>query len=218
MNAMTIGATSRSCPQLGMVSSFSVDELQTVLATRPRTSLRALLLNTALILLTQMLKGPLQKSLRSACRSTRCATCCWSGAGRRSSRRTAGRRWCAAIRWTCAVSSCAWRGWGEGAQLRRLLEAVHRVPLRGRSLQPSRAVPRRGADDHPVAVRRVKELIEWVQRGEYDRIRSGNYPAWPGAPPSVEFQAPWTSTGADSHLSGTHHGRRQRSGARSATG
>ena len=29
---------------------------------------------------------------------------------------------------------------------------------------------------HPVAVRRVKELMEWVQTGAYDRIRHGDYP------------------------------------------
>jgi Zn-dependent protease with chaperone function len=43
---------------------------------------------------------------------------------------------------------------------------------------------------HPVAVRRVKELTEWVQSGEYDRIRAGNY-ARRGhePPPSAEFSA-----------------------------
>jgi Zn-dependent protease with chaperone function len=43
---------------------------------------------------------------------------------------------------------------------------------------------------HPVIVRRVKELVEWVQSGEYDRIRSGNYPRrGQEPPPSAEFQA-----------------------------
>src|ERR1700679_3151443 len=41
---------------------------------------------------------------------------------------------------------------------------------------------------HPIAVRRVKEMIEWVQSGEYDRIVDGNYPRrGQEPPPSVEF-------------------------------
>jgi Zn-dependent protease with chaperone function len=41
---------------------------------------------------------------------------------------------------------------------------------------------------HPIAVRRVKELIAWVQAGDYERIRDGNY-ARRGhePPPTAEF-------------------------------
>jgi Zn-dependent protease with chaperone function len=43
---------------------------------------------------------------------------------------------------------------------------------------------------HPFPVRRVKELIEWVSTGEYDRIRSGNYVRrGQEPPPSAEFDA-----------------------------
>lgn len=44
--------------------------------------------------------------------------------------------------------------------------------------------------DHPFPVRRVRELIAWVQSGDYDRIRSGGY-ARRGQepPPSAEFRA-----------------------------
>ena len=42
---------------------------------------------------------------------------------------------------------------------------------------------------HPVAVRRVKELTEWVETGAYDRIRSGDYPRrGQEPPPSQEFE------------------------------
>jgi len=42
---------------------------------------------------------------------------------------------------------------------------------------------------HPVAVRRVKELTEWVQTGAYDRIRDGDYPRrGEEPPPSEEFE------------------------------
>ncbi|MGA2836129.1 MAG: hypothetical protein ABSF84_05980 [Acidimicrobiales bacterium] len=43
---------------------------------------------------------------------------------------------------------------------------------------------------HPIAVRRVEELMLWVQSGEYDRIIDGSHPRR-GAepPPSVEFDA-----------------------------
>jgi len=43
---------------------------------------------------------------------------------------------------------------------------------------------------HPIAVRRVKELMLWVQSGEYDRIVDGSYPRRGAEPPtSVEFDA-----------------------------
>jgi hypothetical protein len=42
---------------------------------------------------------------------------------------------------------------------------------------------------HPVAVRRVKELMEWVQSGAYDRIRDGDYPRrGHEPPPSAEYE------------------------------
>jgi Zn-dependent protease with chaperone function len=42
---------------------------------------------------------------------------------------------------------------------------------------------------HPVAVRRVKELMLWVQSGSYDRIRRGDYPRrGEEPPPSAEFE------------------------------
>jgi len=41
---------------------------------------------------------------------------------------------------------------------------------------------------HPVAVRRVKELMEWVQSGAYDRIRDGEYVRrGEEPPPSKEY-------------------------------
>jgi hypothetical protein len=43
---------------------------------------------------------------------------------------------------------------------------------------------------HPITVRRVKELIEWVQAGEYERIRDGSYPRrGHEPPPTAEFSA-----------------------------
>ena len=43
---------------------------------------------------------------------------------------------------------------------------------------------------HPAAVRRVRELITWVQAGDYDRIRSGSYVRrGQEPPPSAEFEA-----------------------------
>jgi Zn-dependent protease with chaperone function len=42
---------------------------------------------------------------------------------------------------------------------------------------------------HPVAVRRVKELTEWVRDGAFDRIRDGDYPRRGlEPPPSEEFE------------------------------
>ncbi len=43
---------------------------------------------------------------------------------------------------------------------------------------------------HPIAVRRVKEIMEWVRSGDYDRIVAGNYPRrGQEPPPSAEFDA-----------------------------
>jgi Zn-dependent protease with chaperone function len=43
---------------------------------------------------------------------------------------------------------------------------------------------------HPVAVRRVRELVTWVQSGDFDRIRSGSYVRrGEEAPPSAEAEA-----------------------------
>jgi hypothetical protein len=43
---------------------------------------------------------------------------------------------------------------------------------------------------HPFAVKRVRELTEWVQSGEFDRIRAGSYPTrGHEPPPSAEFSA-----------------------------
>jgi Zn-dependent protease with chaperone function len=43
---------------------------------------------------------------------------------------------------------------------------------------------------HPIPVRRVKELVNWVSTGDYDRIRSGTYiRRGQEPPPSAEFDA-----------------------------
>jgi hypothetical protein len=43
---------------------------------------------------------------------------------------------------------------------------------------------------HPAAVRRVRELVTWVQSGEFDRIRSGSYVRrGEEPPPSAAFDA-----------------------------
>ena len=43
---------------------------------------------------------------------------------------------------------------------------------------------------HPPAVRRVKELVTWVESGDYDRIRAGSYVRrGQEPPPSAEFDA-----------------------------
>ena len=43
---------------------------------------------------------------------------------------------------------------------------------------------------HPAAVRRVRELVTWVQSGDFDRIRSGSYiRRGEEPPPSAEFEA-----------------------------
>ncbi len=43
---------------------------------------------------------------------------------------------------------------------------------------------------HPFAVRRVRELILWVQGGDFDRVRSGVYPVrGQEVPPTAEFEA-----------------------------
>ncbi len=46
------------------------------------------------------------------------------------------------------------------------------------------------ASDHPIPVRRVRELVSWVSSGDFDRIRSGEYlRRGQEPPPSEEFDA-----------------------------
>src|SRR5579884_1110300 len=43
---------------------------------------------------------------------------------------------------------------------------------------------------HPFAVRRVKELMDWVAGGDYDRVRGGQYVRrGQEPPPTAEFEA-----------------------------
>ena len=55
--------------------------------------------------------------------------------------------------------------------------------------ETGRAIEASGAEIVTVAVRRVKELTEWVDSGAYDRIRNGDYPRrGEEPPPSQEFE------------------------------
>ena len=76
------------------------------------------------------------------------------------------------------------------AEPRRVHHPGHRVRGGGGSVRGySRFWEEIGAT-HPFPVRRVRELVEWVASGEFDRQRSGGYLRRGQAPPpSAEFDA-----------------------------
>ncbi len=71
------------------------------------------------------------------------------------------------------------------AFVRQATEYVSEDDLLARRARFSSEISR----SHPFAVRRVKELVDWVASGDYDRIRSGAYVRrGEEPPPSAEFQ------------------------------
>ena len=193
VNAMTIGAkTPIMVVKSSLVASYDPDEIRTVLAHETGHVLSEhYLYTTALVLLKQFLDGALPRSLLLGlpARAIYLALLEWARAAELSSDRAA------ALVMADPLQPC------------RMLMRLAGGALPGMSFEAflKQASDYHGEDDlfarharfwvelnltHPFAVRRVKELMEWVQTGDYDRIRSGSY-ARRGQepPPSVEFNA-----------------------------
>ncbi len=192
-NAMTLGANKPIVVMnASLVSGYTLDEVQTVLAHETGHVLSEhYYYTTALVLLEQFLNGALPKSLLLGlpARGLYYALLEWARAAELSSDRAA-----ALVR-ADPLDPC------------RVLMRLAGGALSGMNFEAflKQATEYHGEDDlfsrharfwaelrmdHPFAVRRVKELVEWVQAGDYDRIRSGSYPRrGQEPPPSAEFEA-----------------------------
>ncbi len=191
VNAMTIGAkTPIVVLNSSLVGSYRPNEVQTVIAHEVGHVLSEhYYYTTALVMLSQFLRGALPKSLLLGLpvRAMYLALLEWSRAAELSSDRAA------ALIMDDPLEPC------------RVLMRLAGGALPGMSFEAfmAQATAYENEDDlfarhsrfwmelnmtHPIAVRRVKELMAWVQSGEYDRIRGGAY-AHRGQepPPSSDF-------------------------------
>jgi Zn-dependent protease with chaperone function len=193
VNAMTLGANRPIVVMnSSLVSGYSIDEIQTVLAHETAHVLSEhYYYTTALVLLGQFLNGALPKSLLLGlpARAIYYALLEWARAAELSADRAA-----ALVRADpldpCRVmmrlAGGALTGMNFEAFLKQATEYQEEDDLFSRNARFWAELRM----DHPFAVRRVKELVDWVQSGEYDRIRSGSYPRRGNEPPpSAEFDA-----------------------------
>jgi len=193
VNAMAVGAkTPMVVVNSSLIGSYSPPEIQTVLAHEVGHVLSEhVYYTTALVLLKQFIEGALPKSLVLGLpvRGLYYALLEWSRAAELSGDRAA------ALVMGDPLAPC------------RVLMRLAGGAVPGMSLDAfiAQATEYDDEDDilsrhsrfwvelsltHPIAVRRVKELTEWVRSGEYDRIRAGNYPRrGHEPPPSAEFTA-----------------------------
>lgn len=192
VNAMTLGANKPIVVvNSSLISGYTNDEVQTVLAHEVGHVLSEhYYYTTALVLLKQFLDGALPKSLLLGlpARAMYLALLEWARAAELSSDRAA-----ALVR-ADPLDPC------------RVMMRLAGGALPGMNFEAflKQATEYHGEDDlfsrharfwaelkmtHPFAVRRVRELVEWVQAGDYDRIRSGTYPRrGHEPPPSEEFE------------------------------
>lgn len=193
VNAMTIGArTPIVVVKSSLVGSYDAEETRTVLAHEAGHVLSEHnMYTTALVLLQQFLEGALPRSLLLGlpARGMYLALLEWARAAELSCDRAS------ALVMGDPLAPC------------RLLMRLAGGALPGMSFEEflKQAGDYHSEDDlfsrhsrfwvelkltHPFAVRRVRELMTWVQSGEYDRIRSGSYPRrGQEPPPSEEFDA-----------------------------
>jgi Zn-dependent protease with chaperone function len=193
VNAMAIGAkTPIIVVNSSLVGSYTANETRSVLSHELGHVLSEHnYYTTALILLKQFIEGALPRSLLLGLpvRGMYYALLEWSRAAELSSDRAA------ALVMNDPLEPC------------RVLMRIAGGALDGMSFEAflKQAAAYDDVDDlfsrhtrfwselrltHPITVRRVKELIEWVQSGDYDRIRDGNYPRrGHEPPPSAEFDA-----------------------------
>lgn len=178
VNAMTIGAKSPIVlVNSALLASYEEGETQTVLAHEVGHVLSEhFYYTTALILLSQFINGTLPRNLLLGlpAKGMYLALLEWSRAAELSADRAA------AIVRSDPLEPC------------RAIMRLAGGPVSGLNFEAflRQATSYDDEDDlfsrrarfwremnltHPIAVRRVKELVAWVQTGEFDRIRSGHY-------------------------------------------
>lgn len=192
-NAMTLGANKPIVVlNSSLVSSYTLDEVQTVLAHEAGHVLSEhYYYTTALVLLGQFVNGSLPRSLLLGlpAKAMYYALLEWARAAELSSDRAAALVRADPLdpcRIMMRMAGGALPGMDFEAFLKQCTEYQGEDDLFSRHARFWAELKL----DHPFAVRRVKELVEWVQSGEYDRIRSGSFPRrGQEPPPSAEFQA-----------------------------
>jgi Zn-dependent protease with chaperone function len=193
VNAMTLGAkTPIVVVNSSLASSYTKNEVQTVLAHEVGHVLSEhYYYTTALIMLQNFMQGALPKSLLLGLpvRAMYLALLEWARAAELSSDRAAALVMGDPLepcRVLMRVAGGALPGMNFDAFLAQCNAYENEDDLFSRH---SRFWMELNLD-HPIAVRRVKELMAWVQSGEYDRIRGGTYPRrGHEPPPSSEFNA-----------------------------
>jgi hypothetical protein len=193
VNAMAIGAkTPMIVVNSSLVGSYSPDDVRTVLAHELGHVLSEHnYYTTALLLLRQFMEGALPKSLLLGLpvRGMYYALLEWSRAAELSSDRAAALVMgdpLAPCRVLMRLAGGSVAGMSLDAFIRQATEYDDEDDIFSRHTRFWAEMNL----SHPVAVRRVKELTEWVGTGEYDRIRDGNYPRrGHEPPPTAEFTA-----------------------------
>ncbi len=193
VNAMTLGANRPIVVvNSSLVSGYTIEEVQTVLAHEAGHVLSEhYYYTTALVLLGQFLNGALPKSLLLGlpARAVYYALLEWARAAELSADRAAALVKADPLdpcRVMMRLAGGAVKDMNFEAFLKQATEYHGEDDLFSRHARFWAELRM----DHPFAVRRVKELVEWVQAGDYDRIRSGSYPRrGQEPPPSAEFEA-----------------------------
>jgi hypothetical protein len=193
VNAMAIGAkTPIVVVNSSLIGSYTHDEVQTVLGHELGHVLSEHnYYSTALLLLEQFMKGALPKSLLLGLpiRGLYFALLEWSRAAELSCDRAAALVMgdpLAPCRVLMRLAGGAVPGMSLESFLKQTADYDDEEDLFSRHTRFWAEL----SLTHPIAVRRVKELTQWVQSGEYDRIRAGNYPRrGHEPPPSAEFNA-----------------------------
>jgi Zn-dependent protease with chaperone function len=192
-NAMAIGAkTPMVLVNSSLIGSYTPIETQTVLGHELGHVLSEhVYYTTALLLLKQFMDGALPRSLLLGLpiRGMYYALLEWARAAELSSDRAAALVMgdpLAPCRVLMRLAGGAVPGMNFDAFLKQAAEYDAEDDLFSRQTRFWAEL----SVQHPFAARRVKELTEWVQSGEYDRIRRGDYPRRGQEPPaSAEFSA-----------------------------
>jgi Zn-dependent protease with chaperone function len=193
VNAMTFGMRSPVVVVFSaLVADYDADEVESVLAHELGHVLSDhVTYSTTLVLLSQLLQGVFSEVPLAGLpvRGLYLALLEWS----RAAELTCDRAAALAVddpmvvcRMLMRMAGGALPGMSVDAFIRQATEYTDEEDLFARRARFASELGR----THPAAVRRVRELVTWVQSGELDRIRSGSYVhRGDEPPPSAEFEA-----------------------------